>query len=146
MNAATAGAVGSNTDVVPAGRLFGQAFLGGAIAAVVNVIIFFGAKAAGESLSGEFQPGQPGTLMLPAVIISSVLPALFAAIVALLVRKAKAGATIFAVIATVFLLLSMGGPFSGVAGATMTTKLVMALMHVVAGAGIGGMLFRALKR
>jgi hypothetical protein len=128
-----------------AGKLFGQAVLGGAIAAVANLALYFGAQAAGVSLQGEFQPGQLGALPVPAVVMASLVPALFAAVVALLARRfTQNGARTFAIISVVFTLVSLGGPL-GVVGASVATKVVMDLMHVVAAAGIGGMLYRALR-
>ena len=134
------------TSDVSAGKLFGQALLGGVAAAVVNVILFVGAKAAGVPMTGEFQPGTVGELMLPLVVISSIVPAIFGAIIALLFQKfTKAPARNFAILAIGFGLLSLGGP-ANVKQIAVGTIVVMELMHVVAGVGIGGMLVRALKR
>lgn len=128
-----------------AGKLFGQALLGGAAAAVGNLVLFFGAKA-GVAMTGEFQPGTVGELMLPAVVLSSIVPGLFAAVVALLFQKfTRAPARNFAILATVFCVVSLLGPLN-VKQVSTGTIVVMELMHVIAGLGIGGMLFRALKR
>lgn len=139
-------AAGTTNGAAGAGTLFGQALLGGAAAAVVNLALFFGAKAAGVAMTGEFQPGTVGELMLPAVAISSVVPGLFAALIALLFQKfTKAPARNFAILAVAFGLFSLIGP-ANVKQISTGTIVVMELMHVVAGVGIGGMLFRALKR
>jgi hypothetical protein len=139
----TAGTTGSTAG---AGTLFGQALLGGAAAAVVNLVLFFGAKAAGVAMTGEFQPGTMGELAVPLVAISSIVPGLFAAIAALLFQKfTKAPARNFAILAIAFGVLSLGGP-ANVKQVSTATIVVMELMHVVAGVGIGGMVFRALKR
>ena len=137
---------GTTTSGTSAGTLFGQALLGGAAAAVVNLVLYFGAKAAGVPMTGEFQPGTAGELMLPLVVITSIVPALFAAIIALLFQKfTKAPARNFAILAIGFGLFSLGGP-ANVKQIAVSTIVVMELMHVVAGVGIGGMLVRALKR
>lgn len=128
------------------GPLFTQALLGGAAAAVANVALYFIARAAGVSLTGEFQPGVPGELPLPAVVISSVLPAVVGAGVALLFRKYTAApARNFGILAAVFGVLSFGGPAS-VAQLSTGGLVVMEVMHVFAAVGIGGMLVRALRR
>ena len=128
------------------GKLVGQAFLGGAIAAVVNVALFFAAKAGGVPLTGEFQPGPVTELMLPAVVVSCFVPGFFGALVALLFQKfTKQGARNFAILAGVFTVVSLGGPAS-VKQISTGTIVVMELMHVVAAVGIGGALYRALKR
>ncbi len=100
-------------STVSAGGLFGAGFMGGGIAAVVNLVLLFGAGAAGVAFVGEFQPGQP------------------------------AAALIFGIIAVVFTLLSLGGP-PNVKGLSTGGLVVMELMHVVAAAGIGGMIWRKL--
>lgn len=136
---------GTTTDA-GAGKLFGQALLGGAIAAVVNVVLLFGAKAAGVTMTGEFQPGTVGGLVLPAVVISSLVPGLFGALAALLFQKfTRAPARNFAILAVAFGVLSLGGP-ANVKQISTGTLVVMELMHVVASLGIGGFAFRALKR
>jgi Family of unknown function (DUF6069) len=127
------------------GKLVGRALLGGAIAAVVNVVLFFGAKAGGVPMTGEFQPGAVTELMLPAVAIS-IVPGFFGAIVALLFQKfTRQAARNFAILAGVFTVFSLGGP-ANVKQISTGTIVVMELMHVVAAVGIGGALYRALKR
>jgi hypothetical protein len=130
---------------VSTGSLFGAGFLGGAIAAVVNLVLYFGAGAAGVSFAGEFGPGVD-SLPIPAIAISSIFSAVPAAIVALILLKvtpAKA-ATTFAIVSVVFCVLSFGGPF-GVKGLGTGGLVVMELMHVVAAAGIGGFIWRKLS-
>lgn len=128
------------------GTLVGQALLGGVAAAVVNVALFFAARAAGVPMTGEFQPGTVGELMVPAVVISSIVPGVVAAGIALAFAKfTKAAARNFGILAVAFTVLSFGGP-AGVAQLGTGSLIVMELMHVVAAAGIGGMLVRALRR
>jgi hypothetical protein len=128
------------------GALVVQGLLGGALAAVVNVAVLFGAKAVGVTLEGEFQPGVSSVLPLAPVVISSLVPALPSALVAWLLQKyTAAGARNFAVVAVVFTLVSFFGPVA-VAGASVGTKVAMNLMHVVAALGIAGFQLRALRR
>jgi hypothetical protein len=121
--------------------------MGGAAAAVINVVLFFGGKAAGVPMTGEFEPGKLGELMLPLVVISSIMPGIFAALTGLAFQKftPASAARNFAILAIVFGLLSLGGPAS-VKQISTGTIVVMELMHVVAALGIGGMVFRALKK
>jgi hypothetical protein len=128
------------------GKLVGQALLGGAIAAVVNVVLFFGAKAGGVAMTGEFQPGEVTELLLTHIVISSILPGFFGALAALLFQKFTAqAARNFAILAGVFTVVSLGGP-ANVKQISTGAIVVMELMHVVAAVGIGGAIYRALKR
>jgi Family of unknown function (DUF6069) len=128
------------------GALLGQAMIGGAIAAVLNVALFFGAKAAGVAMTGEFQPGAVSELPVVAVALSSLVPGLFAALAGLLFQKfTKNGARNFAILAVGFTLFSLGGP-ANVKQIGTSTIVVMELMHVIAAVGLGGSVFRALKK
>jgi len=130
---------------VSAGGLFVAGLTGGAIAAVVNYVLYFVAGAAGVSFAGEFDP-TTASLPVPAIGISSVVSAIPAAIVALIVTKVakEKAATIFAIVSIVFCVLSFGGPM-GVKGLGTGAIVVMNVMHAVAGAGIAGMIWRKLK-
>jgi hypothetical protein len=131
---------------VSAGGLFGAGFMGGGIAAVVNLVLLFGAGAAGVAFVGEFQPGQPAAALgaVP-VLVSSIVPAIPGGIVALILTRfaSQKAALIFGIIAVVFTLLTLGGP-PNVKGLSTGGLVVMELMHVVAAAGIGGMIWRKL--
>lgn len=142
----TSAAQTAGTSTMNVGALVKAGVLGGAVAAVVNLALFFGAKAAGVTMTGEFQPGQVTELMLPAVIIASVLPGLVAAFVALGFQKffGANAARNFGVLAAVLCVFTFGGP-ANVQQISTGTLVVMELMHVVAALGIGGALVRALK-
>jgi hypothetical protein len=133
-------------STVSAGGLFGAGFMGGGIAAVVNLVLLFGAGAAGVAFVGEFQPGQPAAALgaVP-VLLSSIVPAIPGGILALILTRvaSQKAALIFGIIAVVFTLLSLGGP-PNVKGLSTGGLVVMELMHVVAAAGIGGMIWRKL--
>lgn len=135
----------TTAPTTPFTRLLGHAFAGGAIAAVANVALYFGALAAGVTMTGEFQPGTLGTLPVAPVAISSIVPGLFAAgVAAALQRFTKAPSRVFTIVSVVFCLLSLGGP-AGVPQIGTGTLVVMELMHVVAAIGIAGGVLRAMK-
>jgi hypothetical protein len=130
---------------VSAGGLFVAGLTGGAIAAVVNYALYFAAGAAGVSFAGEFDPTN-ASLPVPAIGISSVVSAIPAATVALILTKVakEKAATVFAIVSIVFCVLSFGGPM-GVKGLGTGAIVAMNVMHVVAAAGIGGMIWSKLK-
>ncbi|GEM50190.1 DUF6069 family protein [Deinococcus cellulosilyticus] len=107
------------------------------IATVLNVLLFFIAKAAGVQLQVTQGPNSTTLMDLPviAVILATVIPAYFAAgVYALLQRAGNTGTVIFQVVGWVFLALSMF-PVMGLPG-DLSLKLVLALMHIIAGVTI----------
>ena len=106
----------------------------GAIAAVVNLVVYFIALAASVPL----QIAAPGStqlerLQLVPVALASLIPAFAAAAVLLLLRRFTPRAdTVFQVIAVLFTLASFGGPLG--LPTDGATKFVLNLMHVVAAA------------
>ena len=123
----------SQSQVAPASSFFGAALKGGAIAAVLNLSLGLVATAAGVDFMGQLEAG--GALeQIPTAMfaVSSLIPAVFAGLIAWAMRKKteKAG-VIFLGLSIVFTLLSMGGP-AGLVGASMGTKVVLGVMHVVA--------------
>lgn len=143
--AQTAGTSATNQGV-GLGGLFKAALLGGAVAAVANVALLLGAQAAGVPMTGEFQPGTVSGLLLPAVVLSSIVPGLVGALVAFGFKKrfAANAARNFAILSVVFTVLSFGGP-ANVPQLATSSLVVMELMHVIAALGLGGMLVRALR-
>ncbi len=116
----------------------------GAAAAALNVLLFFGAEAAGVNMVGQCDPSTPASpLSVAMVAIESLVPAvvgtgILAGMNAFMARPGR----VFAGIAVVVGLLSMGGPAT-LAGADGGTKVVLALMHVLAaGANSGALLTR----
>jgi hypothetical protein len=111
---------------------------GGAIAGVVNVAVAVAAGAAGAPIEGSFGgPGSPVTA-LPVFVpmISSVVPAFFAwAAWAALSKLSASPQKIFVGLAIAFGLFSLGGPLT-LAGASTTTQLLLAFMHIPASIGI----------
>jgi len=127
------------TRAVPSASYFTRAFAGGAVAAVVNVLLRFGAQATGVSMEGAFAPGRPvAVLSIPPIVVASIVPAIPAALLALLLQRfTKRPALVFTVISVVLAVISFGGPV-GVVGASVGTKLTMDLMHVSVALGVGG--------
>ncbi len=123
------------------------ALAGGATAGVINLGLFLVARAAGVPFTAKFDPHAVVT-MLPAqaTFFASVVPAFAAAaVLSLLNVLVKRPTTIFVGIAATFGLLSMGGPAS-LAEAAVSTKALLAVMHVVAGVAIVGAVVKRGKR
>jgi hypothetical protein len=127
-----------------ASNFLGTALKGGAIAAVVNLGLYFAVSAAGVEFLGQFDPAGPQDMALPVpmVAVASIVPALFAGLLALTLRKftPKAG-VIFLAISVGFTLFSFMGPV-GIVGASLGTKLALNAMHVVAAFAIALPLLR----
>jgi hypothetical protein len=135
------------THAFTAGAVFKGAFAGAAAGAAANVALYFAFSLAGVSLVALFAPGAPPVALgLGPVVMASLVPALPAALAALAVgRLAKSPARVYAIVAAVFALLSMGGP-ANLGGAGAGLKALLALMHVAAALGIAGGILRATKR
>jgi len=111
------------------------------VGAVANAIVFFIATAL---FSINLQITQPpemttlGPLPLPAVILASFVPGIFAALLYLLLQRftAQAG-RIFLGIAVVVLVFSFF-PLVGMPLMTDSVKVVLAVMHIVAAGAIMG--------
>ena len=145
MATATAGA--DTHRELTTGGIWKGAFLGAAAGAVANVLIYVVASAAGASMIAEFQKGSPPIAMpFPPVVIASFVPAIFAALVAMLVNRLSASAgKVYLIVGAVVTLLSMGGPANlGQAGVGL--KVALALMHVASGIAITGGILRFGKR
>ena len=100
-------------------------------AAIINVLLFFIFHALGVITDDILiQPNQPLTFI--PVIISSILPTLFASFVFFLIEKySRNGFKSFRVVAIVLLLLSFMNPFMGIEGITIGYALALNLMHIV---------------
>lgn len=121
-----------------AGHSFQGAFAGAAAGAVVNVALYFLAGALGVALTAHFAgPAAPASaLPVAPVLISSMVPAIPAALVALVVgRLSKSPGRIYAVLAAAFGLLSLAGP-ARLGAASLGLVVLLSAMHVVSGAGI----------
>ncbi len=126
---------------VVASALLRVAPLTGFVAAALNTVIFFTAKALGLLPDTALIQGQPLTVV--PVIISSILPVLVAAgVFALLGRFTRQPVRIFTILAFVLLLASFLNPFMGIPGVTIPMGLVLNLMHVV----VAGLVVYAFRR
>lgn len=131
---------------VPFTRLLGQAMLGGVFALAGNLILYFGGLALGVPYTAEFQPGAVTAILLPAIVASSFLPGVIGSGVAFAFQKFTAQpARNFAILAGLFTLVSLGGP-ANLKQIGTGTLVAMELMHVVTALGIGGALYRALRK
>lgn len=121
--------------------LWQAALLAAAVAALGNLLLLVIAGLFGISILTPVPP--EGTTIAPLtagpVIISSVVPALAAALLlGLLGRFTASPLRAFYVIAVLFLLISFAGPLGLPVDAT--SKLLLNLMHVIAAAVIVGVL------
>lgn len=123
-------------------RLLVVALVAGVLAAVVNLLVFVVASAAGVPFMVQLGPGMPFQELnaLP-FIFSALMPALVGAgIYALLLRFTQRGATIFTGLAVVVALLSLISPLS--MDVAWSTRLVLALLHLTTAAIITTLLVR----
>ena len=118
------------------------AAMGAAVGALLNVVVFAVAGAAGVSRVAEFEQGEPPSeLTVVQVMVSSFMPAIAAALGTLVLNQitARPGRIVIGV-ATVLALLSTGAPLA-LGGASVGLRGVLAVMHLVSAATIvGGML------
>ena len=127
---------------VALGRLWWAAPLAAAAAALANAAVYGLAEAAGalpdRVLVGT--PSGPGPLGLSAVLFSSAMAAVGAAVVfALVGRFARRPIRTFRLVAAVALVLSFATPLT-LPGAPLAMVLALELMHVVAAVAIVGVL------
>ena len=147
MAATSTGTAGTTKRELTTGGIFKGAAIGAAAGAVGNTLLYFAGVAAGVSMIAEFAKGQPVMpLAVGQVIVASFVPAVGAALVALLLNRFTAKPSrILLGIAVVFGLVSMGGPAS-VPGADAGLRVLLALMHVISGVAITGGILRLGKR
>lgn len=122
-------------------RLLWAAPLAGVSALILNAIVFFVAQGPlGITLVAPGPNGPtPEPLPFAAVAAASFAPALgAAALLAVLSRFTARPLLIFQVIAVVFLLLSLGGPFS--LPVPQGVQITLAVMHFTTAAAIVGTL------
>lgn len=130
------GQTSKQSVVQPFGRLMTDGLIGGAIGAVINLVIY----AIVINLAGPLMVvPQPGMALQPIpwfmVIVASVVPGLVAGLVlGGLQRLSASGTRIFLIIAGAFTLFSMIGPFVQAEGVVTISTLVV--MHLVAAGAI----------
>jgi hypothetical protein len=147
MATTSTGTAGPTERELTTGGIFKGAAIGAAAGAVGNALLYFAGSAAGVSMFGEFAKGQPAVALgVGQVVVASFVPAIGAALLALLLNRFTAKPSkILLGIAVVFGLLSMGGP-ANLPGADAGLRFLLALMHVVSGVGITAGILRFGKR
>ncbi len=109
-----------------------------AAAAIANIAVYFIANAVlSEPLS---VPAEMGVVNIVSITLSTLVGTIGAVIALVLIKRfmRHPGRT-FQVVAVVALIVSLAGPF-GVAGIALATRLVLALMHIIAATIIVGLL------
>ncbi len=121
------------------GRLVPAGLLAALVAAAANAAVYLVAAAAGAMPQDVVVNGQ-GPMTLPMVATTSVFGAVAGtAVYALVGRFARRPVRVFRVVAAVALVLSFVGPFT-IPGAPAAMTATLLLMHVIAAAGIVGLL------
>ena len=102
-----------------------------AVSAIINAILFFIFKAIGWITDDILvQPNQ--SLTVVPVIISSIVPALIAALVFFLFEKyTMNGYRNFSIVTIILMLLSLAVPFNGIPNVTTKYSLALGSMHIV---------------
>jgi hypothetical protein len=102
-----------------------------ALAAVINVAVYFIATAAGVEILVP-QGSTPSPLSVVPVVVFTIVPLVLAAVLLLVLRRVGVSSPrVFAGIVVVVSLLSLAAPLT--ADLTASNKLVLAAMHLVAG-------------
>jgi hypothetical protein len=112
------------------------ALIGAAIGVVANLIVYAIARAGGLEFSAPVPPtNQPMPLPVVAVVVSTVIPAIGAAVLlALLNRFTSRPLRVFLICAGVVLVLSFAGPFT--LPVSLLEQMILNLMHVIAAGAI----------
>jgi len=121
------------------GRVAQGALIAAGIAACLNLVVYFVARAAGVPFSGRFHPAAPETIVALRDVLGAsivwVVPA--SAGLLLLNRFMERPSKVFVIVAATFGLLSVAGPFT-FPEATLGTKLALTAMHLILTAAIVG--------
>jgi lysylphosphatidylglycerol synthetase-like protein (DUF2156 family) len=131
----------SDERLAPAGRIWQTGLLAAAVAAVINLVIYFIAQAAGVNFN-FMPPEMPAPPFAMAVIFATFVGVLLGTLVfSLMPRFSQRPVSTFRIVAIVALVLSFAQPFLLTTGMMPTagpvgigTVLVLELMHLVAGA------------
>ncbi len=101
-------------------------------AAIANIVLFFIANALLPQPVSI--PAEMGAINIVSITISSLVGTLGALVAFVLIKRfTRHPARIFLIVSILALIVSMAGPF-GSPGIALSTRLVLALMHVVAAA------------
>jgi hypothetical protein len=123
------------------GRVVQGAVIAAGIAACLNVVVYFVARAAGVPFTGRFSPAAPETVVaLRDVLGASIVWVVPASAGLLLVNRfMERPSRVFVRVAAAFGLLSVAGPLT-FPEATLGTKVALAAMHLILTAAIVGAL------
>jgi Family of unknown function (DUF6069) len=120
-------------------RVVQGALIAAGIAACLNLMVYFVARAAGVTFTGRFNPAAPETVVALRDVLGAsivwVVPA--TAGLLLLNRFMERPSKVFVIVAATFGLLSVAGPFT-FPEATLGTKLALTAMHLILTAAIVG--------
>jgi Family of unknown function (DUF6069) len=128
------------------GKFVQAGLIGGVIAAIINLILYFLGNAINGGPMLVKPPGVTTIQGVPwfMVIIQSVLPGVIAgALYGLLARFTARASTIFLVIAAIIFILFFLNPL--LAAQNATTIVVLEIMHIVVAASVIWFIFRATK-
>ena len=137
---------GSRAGVAGLGRLLAYGAVAGAIAAILNAVVYLVASAVGAIPQSVEIPNTGGPLPLGAVVGFSFVPAILAAgLLAILGRFTRRPFRVFTIIAVALFVVSLYTPFS-IPGAPVAMILALEIMHAVAAMVIVGVLTRMGRR
>ncbi len=110
--------------------------IGAMLGLIANLIVYFAARAAGfEFLAPAPPTNEPMPLPVVAVIVSTVVPAIGAAIILVFLNRFSARPLrAFLIIAAVVLVISFAGPFT--LPISFIERMILNVMHIIAAAAI----------
>lgn len=121
-----------NAEKIVAKNLLWAAPLAGAIAAVINSILYFIGTSTGLIDSSILIPGANAPLTVVPVIASSIIPSIVAGLVlAGLNYFLSKPWRVFIIIAGVLLVVTFANPFIGIPGISLGMGIWLNVMHVV---------------
>lgn len=102
----------------------------GVASAIVNAILFFLFHSTGVITDNIMvQPNQP--LSVVPVLISSILPLIIGSLIFFaLERFTNNGLKIFSIVAIIFAIISMAGPFKAIPNVTTGYALALCILHI----------------
>lgn len=121
-----------NVEKIVAKKLLWAAPLAGAIAAVINTVLFFIGTSSGLIDSSILIPGANAPLTVVPVIASSIIPSIVAGLVlAGLNYFLNKPWRVFTIVAGVLLVLTFANPFMGIPGIPLGMGIWLNVMHVM---------------
>ena len=137
---------GSRAGVAGLGRLLAYGAVAGAIAAILNAVVYLVASAVGAIPQSVEIPNTGGPLPLGAVVGFSFVPAILAAgLLAIPGRFTRRPFRVFTIMAVALFVVSLYTPFS-ILGAAVAMILAVVIMHAGAAMVIVGGLTRMGRR